>query len=91
VVTRNVITRPAAKAKERMTINLSDKTDDELIAEAQSGQERSQMVAVEVARRLRNSIDALRQSTDKYSLLLVWLTGVLTVLTAVLVYKAFRP
>jgi hypothetical protein len=74
-----------------MTINLSDKTDDELIAEAQSGQERSQMVAVEVARRLRNSIDALRQSTDKYSRLLVWLTGVLTVLTAVLVYKAFWP
>jgi hypothetical protein len=73
-----------------MTMNWPKQSDDELIAEAQTGL-RGQGAVVEAMRRLRISIDALRKSTDRYSWLLIGLTVVLAALTAVLVYKAFRP
>jgi uncharacterized membrane protein len=69
-----------------------------LVHLAASGQEGSQMVSVEVARRLTSSIDIFRQSADQYSRWLFWLTValvlltvVLAVLTGVLVYKALYP
>jgi hypothetical protein len=68
-----------------MPINWPELSDEELRIQARSGQETYQAAAIEAIWRLRKSIDALRQSTDKYSWLLVWLTGVLAVLTAVLV------
>jgi hypothetical protein len=38
-------------------------------------------------RRLRVSLDALRKSSDRYAKWMMFLTVVLTVLTALLVYK----
>jgi hypothetical protein len=72
-----------------MTTNWPEQSDDELIAKAQSGQEGYQGVAVEAMRRLRNSIDALRESSDTYAKWMMFLTIVLAVLTALLVYKEF--
>jgi hypothetical protein len=59
------------------------------MADAASGQESYQRVSVEVARRLRVSLDALRQSSDRYAKAMTVLTVVLTILTALLVYKEF--
>ena len=73
------------------TTDWSDKRDKELVAEAQKGQEAFQGIAVEVMARLKASIDALRDSNDKYSRRLLWLNVILTVLTAVLTYKAIWP
>jgi hypothetical protein len=72
-----------------MTTNWPQQSDDELIAKAQSGQEGYQGAAVEAMRRLRNSIDALRESSDRYAKWTMFLTIVLAVLTALLVYKEF--
>jgi hypothetical protein len=76
--------------------DLSKKTDEQLIADAGSGQESYQRVSVEVARRLRISLDALRRSSDRYAWWMTVLTGILIVLTlviaaltAALVYKEF--
>jgi hypothetical protein len=71
--------------------DLTELSWKELVAQAQSGQERSQMVNVEVARRLTSSLDAFHKSADRYSRLLLWLTVILAVLTAVLVYKELFP
>jgi hypothetical protein len=71
-----------------MTMNWPKQSDEELVAEAQTGL-RGQGAVVEAMRRLRNSIEALRQSTNWYSGVMVFLTVVLTVLTALLVYKEF--
>jgi hypothetical protein len=74
--------------------DLSHKSDDQLMTEAGAGQEGYQRVSVEVARRLRISLDALRRSNDWYSkwmmgltIAVAILTLVLTVLTALLVYQ----
>jgi hypothetical protein len=73
---------------------LSEKSDEELIAAAQTGQDPYQGVSLEASRRLRRSIDALRRSSDRYACVmviltvaLVFLTVVLTILTALLVHK----
>ena len=66
-------------------LHLQDKTWDDLIAQAQSGQERSQMVQVEVARRIVTSVDDFRKSADRYSERLFWLNLILVALTAVLI------
>jgi hypothetical protein len=67
-----------------------DRTDDELFAAAEAGL-KGQGAVVEAMRRLRNALDDLRQSSDKYSRRMLWLTIVLTVLTVVLAYKALWP
>jgi hypothetical protein len=72
-----------------MTMNWPKQSDDELIAEAQTGS-RGQGAVVEAMRRLRSSIDALRQSFDYYATWMMALTIVLAILTALLVYKEFR-
>jgi hypothetical protein len=72
-------------------INWPELSDDELLSKARSGQETFQAANIEAMRRLRNSTDALRKSTDLYSKMLIGLTVVLAVLTAVLVYKAIWP
>ena len=65
-----------------------ERTDDELAA-AEWGL-RGQGALVEAMRRLRNTLDALRRSNDRYSRLMLFLTIVLTILTAVQLYKVFR-
>jgi hypothetical protein len=74
-----------------MPINWPEMSDDELRECARRGQEPAQVANVESMRRLRNSMDALRHSTDRYAVWLIGLTVVLAVFTAILVYKAFRP
>jgi hypothetical protein len=71
--------------------DFSNEDDKALIVEGQKDDQRYQVAQLEAMRRLKNSMDNLRQSTDKYSRWLIWLTLVLAALTAVLVYKAFRP
>jgi hypothetical protein len=71
-----------------------DQSDDELVAHAETGQEPFQGIAIEAMRRLRNSIDDLRESTDWYgkwmmalTIVLVFLTIILATLTGLLVYN----
>jgi hypothetical protein len=71
-----------------MSMNWPDQTDQQLADEAQTGL-RGQGAIVESNRRLRNSINAMRRSTDRYSGVMVFLTVILTILTALLVYKEF--
>jgi hypothetical protein len=56
-------------------------TDPELVIEAQTG-ERGQGANVEMMRRLRNATENLDASTTRYSKILVWLTIIIGVLTA---------
>jgi hypothetical protein len=76
--------------------NWHDQSDDDLLNKAQEGM-KGQGALVESMRRLRKSIDGLRESSDRYSkwvvgltIVLVGLTIVLAILTALLVYKEFR-
>jgi hypothetical protein len=73
-----------------MTDDWQNRSDQELIEKADQALT-GHGALVEAMRRLRNSTDALCKSTDWYSQWLVGLTVILAVLTAVLVYKAFRP
>ena len=72
-----------------MTTNWPEQSDDELVAKALGGQESYQGAAVEAMRRLRVSIDVLRETSDRYAKWTMFLTIVLAVLTALLVYKEF--
>jgi hypothetical protein len=57
--------------------------DDELAAEAARQRRNPGAAVVEAIRRLRNSIDALSASSDKYASRMLWLTVVLMILTAI--------
>ena len=56
-------------------------TDPELVIEAQTGT-RGQGANVEMMRRLRSATEKLDASTTRYSKILVWLTIIIGVLTA---------
>jgi hypothetical protein len=81
----------AARRRTQMTNGHEhERTDDELFAAAEAGL-KGHGAVVEAMRRLRNTLDALRRSNDRYSKLMSFLTIVLTILTAVQLYKVFRP
>ena len=89
-VTRGTQTTPKCLRGKvhHMSMDWPDQTDKQLADEAQTGL-RGQGAVVEANCRLRNSIEAMRRSTDRYSGVMVFLTVVLTILTALLVYKEF--
>jgi hypothetical protein len=62
-------------------------SDDDLTISAQQQRYNAGGAVVESMRRLRVSLDALRKSSDRYAKWMMFLTVVLTVLTALLVYK----
>jgi hypothetical protein len=65
-----------------MAKDIPDWTDDELIAAAQAGLKR-QGAVVESMRRLRNGINEFKDSSEKYSRRMEWLTGAVLLLALV--------
>jgi hypothetical protein len=65
-------------------------TDPELVTEAQAGT-RGQGAVVEMMRRLRNAIEKVDASTTHYNRILITLTILIGILTAVQVYTVFFP
>lgn len=72
--------------------NISDEKDEELVRLAgqtvvgtQSGL-KAQHAQAELTRRLMNTIKDLNSSTDKYSIILIWLTAVLAIITGIQFY-----
>jgi hypothetical protein len=62
-------------------------SDQELAKIAQDGLQ-GQGAPVEAMRRLRVALESARESSDKYSRRMFWLTVIITVLTAVLMVGA---